>query len=67
MWSVAAALPAGDVRRRVLAASAEQHAAAGLTGIDSGEYMGDHWLATFAVAMLDAAERFTETEHTRWD
>jgi hypothetical protein len=27
-----------------------------VAGVDSGEYMGDHWLATFAVAMLDAAE-----------
>jgi hypothetical protein len=53
MWSVAGSLPEGDKRRAVLAQSAEQHAAAGLTGIDSGDYMGDHWLATFAVMMLE--------------
>jgi hypothetical protein len=56
MWSIAAALPAADPRRTILLASAERHAEAGLTGVDSGEYMGDHWLATFAVAMLEAAE-----------
>jgi hypothetical protein len=56
MWSVAAALPSADSRRRILAASAARHAVAGLTGVDSGKYMGDHWLATFAAAMLEAAE-----------
>ncbi len=54
MASIAAALPPGDPRRAVLAASAGRHAAAGLAGVASGEYMGDHWLATFAVYMLDA-------------
>jgi hypothetical protein len=58
MWSIAAALPRGDVRRGILAASAERHAGAGLTGVDSGEYMGDHWLATFSATMLEAAERY---------
>lgn len=53
MWSVAAALPESDRRGAVLTESAERHAAAGLTGVDSGDYMGDHWLATFAVMMLD--------------
>ncbi len=66
MWSIATALraealPDGDARRRILAAAAEQHAGAGLTGVDSGEYMGDHWLATFAGAMLEAAEQFAQT------
>jgi hypothetical protein len=56
MWSIAAALPEGDPRRRILAAAAERHAEAGLAGVDSGEYMGDHWLASFAVLMLEAAK-----------
>jgi hypothetical protein len=55
MWSIAAALPTGDARRDVLTRAAERHAAAGLTGIDSGDYMGDHWLATFALMMLECA------------
>jgi hypothetical protein len=55
MWSVAAALPAGDTRRAVLTQAAEKHAVAGLTGVDSGDYMGDHWLATFALTMLEHA------------
>lgn len=56
MWSVATALPASDGRRGVLIASAARHADAGLTGVASGDYMGEHWLATFAVAMLESAE-----------
>jgi hypothetical protein len=59
MWSIAAALPGGDRRRAVLTEAAERHAHAGLTGVDSGDYMGDHWLATFAVMMLECVE------HTR--
>lgn len=56
MWAIAAALPAGDARCAILTRAAESHAAAGLTGVDSGDYMGDHWLATFAVMMLECAE-----------
>jgi hypothetical protein len=55
MWAIAAALPPEDRRRGVLTKAAERHAAAGLTGVDSGDYMGDHWLATFAVMMLEYA------------
>ncbi len=58
MWSIATALPAGDVRGQALAASAAQHADAGLTGVASGDYMGDHWLATFAATMLEASEAY---------
>ncbi len=58
MWSIAAALPPADPRRGVLAASAERHAAAGLAGVAGGDYMGDHWLATFAAYMLECGERF---------
>ena len=53
MWRIAAALPAQDSRRPLLAASASRHADAGLAGVGSGDYMGDHWLATFAVYMLE--------------
>lgn len=56
MWRIAAALPTSDARRAVLVAAAERHAAAGLEGIASGDYMGDHWLGSFALHMFDAAE-----------
>lgn len=55
LWNIAAALPLEDERRPVLTAAASRHAAAGLTGLASGDYMGEHWLATFAVYMLECA------------
>ncbi len=54
-WGIAAALPAGDARRAALLANAERHAAAGLSGIGSGDFMGDHWLGSFALHMLECA------------
>jgi hypothetical protein len=55
MWGIAEALPPDDRRRSILIDAAEQHARAGLVGIDSGEYMGEHWLGSFALYMLDCA------------
>ena len=52
LWGIASALPADDPRRATLHTAAERHGQAGLTGVDSGEYMGDHWLGSFAVWML---------------
>jgi hypothetical protein len=49
---VAAALPADDPVRKVLVESAARHAAAALPHIASGEYVGEHWLASFAVYLL---------------
>ncbi|TPG49880.1 DUF2891 domain-containing protein [Roseomonas nepalensis] len=49
---LAAALPEGDARRPVLLAAAEDHLAAGLPHV-AGHYMGEHWLATFAVLALE--------------
>lgn len=49
---IAAALPAQAPERRVLLAAAERHAAAGLARVASGDYLGDHWLASFAVYLL---------------
>jgi hypothetical protein len=46
------ALPIGDARSSVAAAAASEHLRAGLDGIATGEYAGDHWLATFAVLAL---------------
>lgn len=58
MAAIAAALPAGDPRRGVLADSAAQHLNAGLIGLSGGEYMGEHWLATFAACALETAETY---------
>ena len=52
MVGIAAALPAGDRDRPVLAAAAARHASAALPHVASGDYMGEHWLATFAVYLL---------------
>ena len=52
MRSIAAALPANDKARKVLASSATAHAQAALPFIASGNYEGEHWLASFAVYML---------------
>jgi hypothetical protein len=52
MRSIAAALPEGDPARRVLAESASLHARESLQHVASGDYAGEHWLASFAVYML---------------
>ena len=49
---VAAALPRDDPARRVLAEAAARHAEAGLRHVASGDYAGEHWLASFAVYLL---------------
>ena len=52
MRAIAAALPNGDPDRAVLLASAARHAQASLPYVASGDYLGEHWLASFAVYML---------------
>jgi hypothetical protein len=52
MRSIAAALPAKDPAREVLSDSADKHAAAALAHVASGDYAGEHWLASFAVYLL---------------
>jgi Protein of unknown function (DUF2891) len=52
MRNIAAALPEEDPTRKILAASAAHHAAAGLAHVSSGDYAGEHWLASFAVYLL---------------
>ncbi|HYV37649.1 MAG TPA: DUF2891 domain-containing protein, partial [Gemmataceae bacterium] len=56
MRSLAAALPKDDPARKVLAESAAKHAEAGLANVASGDYVGEHWLASFAVYMLATPE-----------
>jgi hypothetical protein len=52
MRSIAAALPANDPTRKILARSATAHAQAALPYVASGNYEGEHWLASFAVYLL---------------
>jgi len=52
MRSIAAALPRNDPARRILTRSAAAHAQAALAHVASGNYEGEHWLASFAVYML---------------
>jgi hypothetical protein len=52
MRGIAGTLAPGDRARPVLIAAAERHAAAALPHIASGDYVGEHWLATFAVFLL---------------
>jgi hypothetical protein len=54
MRGVAAALPAGDPARKALTEAAARHAAAALPHVASGDYAGEHWLATFAVYLLSS-------------
>jgi len=56
MGAIAAALPTDDGRRAVLVSSAARHLDAGLAGVSSGDYMGEHWLATFALCALEHVE-----------
>jgi len=42
-------LPQNDPARRVLALSALAHAKVTLPHVASGNYEGEHWLASFAV------------------
>lgn len=52
MQGIAAALPASDPRRSALLRSAHAHLAAAIPHVLSGEYGGEHWLASFAVYAL---------------
>jgi hypothetical protein len=49
MRRIAAALSFHDLLADQLAASAEVHARDGLAHVATGDYMGEHWLASFAV------------------
>jgi hypothetical protein len=52
MRQIAAALPKDDPARKTLVDSAARHMEAALPHVASGDYMGEHWLATFAVYLL---------------
>jgi hypothetical protein len=50
--AVASALPTRDPQRELLLAASARHARAGLAHVSSGDYLGEHWLATFAVYLV---------------
>ncbi len=52
MRSIAAALPINDPARTVLTEAAMRHGKDALANVTSGDYAGEHWLASFAVFML---------------
>ena len=52
MRSIAAALPPTDPKRKILINAANAHAKDALANIASGDYAGEHWLASFAVYLL---------------
>jgi len=54
--SIAAVHPADDPIRGTLLAAAERHAAAALPHVTSGDYAGEHWLASFATWLLTEGE-----------
>lgn len=60
MRSIADSLPRRDPARAVLIASAQKHANAALAHVASGDYAGEHWLASFAVFLLSTT---TTTEN----
>jgi hypothetical protein len=53
--SIAAVLPRNAPVRKALAESAVRHAEAALRHVASGDYAGEHWLATFAVYLLSTS------------
>jgi hypothetical protein len=52
MRSIAKSLPKDDPARKALEDSADRHADAALRHVASGDYAGEHWLASFAVYLL---------------
>jgi hypothetical protein len=54
MRNIAGALPRAHPARAALTASAARHAESALSHVASGDYAGEHWLASFAVYLLRA-------------
>ena len=56
MRSIAASLPTTDPARSILIRSSAAHTEAALPFIASGNYEGEHWLASFAVYLLSTPQ-----------
>ena len=52
MKNIGLALSEGDSRRMIFLESVRKHAEASLGHVSSGDYAGEHWLASFAVNLL---------------
>jgi Protein of unknown function (DUF2891) len=52
MRTIAAVLPAADQRKKILNRAAIKHLESALPNVVSGNYGGEHWLASFAVLAL---------------
>lgn len=52
LLGIASSLPAGDATKEKLVESAKKHAEDALAHVASGNYEGEHWLASFAVYTL---------------
>ena len=52
MRHIAAALPDRDTTRAALERAAAAHASDALAHVASGDYLGEHWLASFAVYLM---------------
>ena len=48
LQGIASALPEGDPRQAAMAALASRNAEAGFAGVDPSNYVGSHWLGSFA-------------------
>ena len=57
MFEIARALPERDPARKVLEKSALLHGETALAHVASGDYAGEHWLASFAVYLLSTASK----------
>jgi hypothetical protein len=56
MVGIASVLPDGSRSRQILEAAAVRHAHDALQHVASGNYEGEHWLASFAVYTLSQFE-----------
>jgi DUF2891 family protein len=54
---IAHPLARADSRRAALEAMASVHERAGLVRVSSGNYEGEHWLASFAIYLLSGSGR----------
>jgi len=55
MRHISSALPSSDPARSVLSRAAAAHCKDALAHVASGDYVGEHWLASFAVYTLTTA------------
>ena len=53
---IASALPVDDPRAAAVRDAAAAHLAAGLVGLDRADYVGSHWLASFAALALSGTD-----------